>query len=330
MSSGSYMHFAPLVAAAVCLALLFVLVRSVSLPQDLPNERSLHSAPVPRSGGLAIVCGIMLTGPLFIYGVGTWLSLVAALSLVSFADDWRSLSARLRLAAHLLAAMALVYYMMPDLPLPLAALIVLIIVWSTNLYNFMDGADGLAGGMTLIGFSVYALAGWSVGNANFAWFAASIGATAAAFLAFNFPPARIFMGDIGSIPLGFLAAALGIYGWYYGFWAAWFPLLTFSPFIVDATLTLAQRAARGERFWQAHREHYYQRLVRMGLGHRKTALAEYVLMAAAGISALLLLRAPVFAQQLVLAIWALIYVGLAATVNKKWAAHLASRQHDSA
>jgi UDP-N-acetylmuramyl pentapeptide phosphotransferase/UDP-N-acetylglucosamine-1-phosphate transferase len=324
------MYLAPLVAAAICLALLLVLVRNQSLPKDLPNERSLHSAPVSRSGGLAIVCAILLTGTLFFYGVGTWLSLCALLALVSFADDWRSLPATLRLLTHFLAASALLYYTLPDLPLALAVPLVFAIVWSTNIYNFMDGADGLAGGMTLIGFGVYALAGWTAGDATLTCFAASVSATAAAFLLLNFPPARIFMGDVGSIPLGFLAAAMGVYGWHTAIWPAWFPLLTFSPFIVDATLTLAQRAARGERFWRAHRDHYYQRLVRMGLGHRSTALAEYVLMAAAGICALSLLRAPAFAQVLMLAIWAAIYVALAALVNKKWASHTAGKQHDSA
>ncbi len=330
MSIGNHMYFAPPLAAAVCLALLFVLVRSQSLPKDLPNARSLHDAPMSRSGGLAMVCAIALTGPLFFYGVGTWLSLSGALALVSFADDWRSLPLLLRLATHLLAALGLVYYQMPDLPLPLAALLVLAIVWSTNLYNFMDGADGLAGGMTLFGFGAYAVAAWTAGDATLAWFAASVSAAAAAFLVFNFYPARIFMGDVGSIPLGFLAAAIGVYGWYAAYWPAWFPLLTFSPFIVDATLTLAQRAARGEPFWRAHREHYYQRLVRMGLGHKRTALAEYVLMAVAGICACSLLRAPVLAQQLTLALWAAIYLALAALVNKKWAFHMARKLHEPA
>ena len=107
-------------------------------------------------------------------------------------------------------------------------------------------------------------------------------------------------------------------------------MLTFSPFIVDATLTLAQRAARGERFWHAHREHYYQRLVRLGMGHRRTAVAEYVLMAAVGVSALSLLRAPAFAQQLMLAVWVAIYLVLAAIVNKAWASHMAGKRNDSA
>jgi UDP-N-acetylmuramyl pentapeptide phosphotransferase/UDP-N-acetylglucosamine-1-phosphate transferase len=330
VSAGYYIHFAPLVAAAVSFALLLVLVRDRLLPRDLPNDRSLHSAPVSRSGGLAIVCAIALTGPLFFYGVGTWLALGALLALVSFVDDWRHLSAAVRLAAHLLAALFLVYYTMPDLALPLAALLVLAVVWGTNLYNFMDGADGIAGGMTLFGFGAYALAAWIGANPTLAWFAASVSAAAAAFLLFNFHPARIFMGDVGSIPLGFLAAAMGIYGWYSSIWPAWFPLLTFSPFIVDATLTLAQRAARGERFWQAHREHYYQRLVRMGLGHRRTALLEYALMAAAGVTALSLLRAPALAQHLALAAWAGIYLVLAALVNARWAAHAAAEHTNSA
>ena len=330
MSIGNHMYYAPPLAAAVCLALLFVLVRSQSLPTDLPNERSLHHAPVLRSGGLAMVCAIAFTGPLFFNGVGTWLGLGGALALVSFADDWRSLPSLLRLTTHVLAALALVYCTMPDLQLPLAALLVLAIVWSTNLYNFMDGADGIAGGMTLIGFGTYALAAWTAGDASLAWFAASVSAAAAAFLVFNFHPARIFMGDVGSIPLGFLAAAIGAYGWHSAYWPAWFPLLTFSPFVVDATLTLAQRAARGEPFWRAHREHYYQRLVRMGLGHRRTALAEYVLMAAAGICAWSLLRAPAFTQQLAMALWAAIYLALAALVNKRWASHMAGSRHDPA
>ena len=121
-----------------------------------------------------MVCAILLTGPLFFCGVDTGLNLSAVLALVSFADDWRSLPAKLRLTTHLLAALALVYSTMPDLPLPLAALVVLAVVWGTNLYNFMDGADGLAGGMALIGFGDYAVAATIAGDATLTWFAASV------------------------------------------------------------------------------------------------------------------------------------------------------------
>jgi hypothetical protein len=96
------------------------------------------------------------------------------------------------------------------------------------------------------------------------------------FLLLNFSPARVFMGDAGSVPLGFLAGGIGIAGWRTVSWPAWFPLLVFSPFVVDASVTLARRMfMRRERFWHPHREHYYQRLVRMGWSHRRLALTEY-------------------------------------------------------
>src|SRR6185436_356022 len=88
-----------------------------------------------------------------------------------------------------------------------------------------------------------------------------------------------FLGDVGSIPLGFLAGGLGLLGWRNDLWPLWFPLLVFGPFIGDATLTLVRRLLRRERVWHAHREHYYQRMVRMGFGHRGTAWTAYAVMA---------------------------------------------------
>src|SRR5262249_47507440 len=138
-------------------------------------------------------------------------------------------------------------------------------------------------------------------DAPFALVNFSFAAAAAAFLVFNFHPARIFMGDAGSVPLGFLAAALGTTGWLQGHWAWWFPPLVFSPFIVDASVPLARRLARGDRVWRAHRDHYYQRLVQLGWGHRRTALAEYMLMLACGGAGLAALAAPAAAQAALLA-----------------------------
>ena len=120
------------------------------------------------------------------------------------------------------------------------------------------------------------------------------------------------MGDAGSIPLGFLSAALGILGWRAGHWPLWFPLLVFSPFVVDASLTLARRVLRGERFWQAHRSHYYQRLVQLGWGHRNTALAEYALMAACGGLALWALGQTPAAQWMAVGTAVVAYLVLAA------------------
>jgi UDP-N-acetylmuramyl pentapeptide phosphotransferase/UDP-N-acetylglucosamine-1-phosphate transferase len=208
------------------------------------------------------------------------------LAILSFADDWRALPVVPRLIGHLAAAITVVGAL--DLPLQLALPLVLAMVWMTNLYNFMDGADGLAGLMALIGFSAYAFAAWPSAP-TLAWCCLSVAAAAAGFLFSNFPPARVFMGDVGSIPLGFLAAALGVAGWQVAIWPAWFPLLVFLPFVADATVTLGRRLARGDTLWQAHREHYYQRLVRMGWSHRRVASAAAVVMAASAGSALAML-----------------------------------------
>jgi UDP-N-acetylmuramyl pentapeptide phosphotransferase/UDP-N-acetylglucosamine-1-phosphate transferase len=150
----------------------------------------------------------------------------------------------------------------------------------------MDGSDGLAGGMAVIGFGAYALAAHLAGDPMLVSLCLALVAGAAAFLLHNFPPARIFLGDVGSIPLGFFAGALGVLGWRGGLWPLWFPVLVFGPFIGDATITLLRRLARRERVWQAHRDHYYQRLVRMGFGHRGTALVGYAAMAACAAVAL--------------------------------------------
>jgi UDP-N-acetylmuramyl pentapeptide phosphotransferase/UDP-N-acetylglucosamine-1-phosphate transferase len=157
-------------------------------------------------------------------------------------------------------------------------LLVLAVAWITNLYNFMDGSDGLAAGMSVIGFGTYALAATLGGDVSLSVLSLALAAASAGFLVFNFHPAKIFLGDVGSIPLGFLAAALGIVGWRNDLWPLWFPVLAFGPFIGDATLTFVKRLVRGERVWHAHRDHYYQRMVRMGLGHRGTACVAYAAM----------------------------------------------------
>ncbi len=194
----------------------------------------------------------------------------------------------------------------------------LAVAWMTNLYNFMDGSDGLAGGMTLIGFSGYAIAAAIGADVAFATACFCVAAASVPFLFCNFHPAKIFLGDSGSIPLGFLAAALGAEGWQRNLWPLWFPLLVFSPFIVDATVTLLRRFLKRERIWQAHREHYYQRLVQLGFGHRGTALAEYALMALCALAALVALQQTVAARMMIFGLCALLYLILALFIDRAW------------
>jgi UDP-N-acetylmuramyl pentapeptide phosphotransferase/UDP-N-acetylglucosamine-1-phosphate transferase len=171
--------------------------------------------------------------------------------------------------------------------------------------------------MAVFGFSACATAAVIGGDVAFAAMNLAIAAAAAGFLWFNFPPARVFMGDAGSVPLGFLAAVASIEGWVRGNWPLWFGVLVFSPFILDATVTLAKRLVRGERVWQAHREHYYQRLVRCGWGHRKTALAGYALMLACGMLALWGTALSAAAQAALLVIAGAAYVGIVFILERK-------------
>ena len=255
-----------------------LLSRFGRLALDHPNERSLHERPVPRTGGIAVLLGAAVS-----LGFGAlefWLPLALALALAaaSFIDDLHHLPIAARLAIHVGAAACLVWYVLsPMHPVEMTVLI-LAVAWITNLYNFMDGSDGLAGGMAMIGFGAYGVAAWSGGDTALAALCLALSAAAFAFLLHNHHPASIFLGDVGSIPLGFLAAALGIVGWRNDVWPLWFPLLVFGPFVGDATITLLKRLVRGDRVWRPHREHYYQRLVRMGAGHGRTAVVAYVLM----------------------------------------------------
>src|SRR5437879_2740500 len=146
--------------------------------------------------------------------------------------------------------------------------------------------------MTVTGFAFLGAGAWMSGDDAMLIECAIIAAAGAAFLPFNFPPARFFMGDAGSVPVCFLAALLSLTGWRDGDWPLWFPAVVFAPFLADSTVTLLKRIGAGERFWEAHNKHYYQRLVRMGWGHRRTALAEYALMLACGTTALWAMREP--------------------------------------
>lgn len=314
--------WAPLTAFATALLAIWWLARGrlATLILDHPTDRSLHEAPIPRTGGLGLHAGIALAAAVIAPGLpaALWIALAVLIG-ISFLDDARGIPPMLRLAVHLaVSACFAVVVLAPGHGAVAIAAVAVAAAWMANLYNFMDGSDGLAGGMTVAGFAAYGAAAWAAGSHEFALVSWSVAAAAAAFLVFNFHPARIFMGDAGSVPLGFLAAALGVIGWRQGDWPAWFPLLVFSPFIVDASATLARRLVRRERVWQAHREHYYQRLVRMGWGHRRTALWGYALMAASGAAALAALAAPASVQAAVLAAAAGGYLSLLAWIDRAW------------
>ncbi len=319
-------HYPPIISAFVTMMLTLLLTLNKNgMIQDIPNERSLHAEPIPRVGGIAIMAGILSGWILLFHFWAWWIVLpVLGLFMLSLVDDVRNLPVKIRLLGHFVAAVIVLagagvqwLWLLP---------VLLFIIWMTNLFNFMDGADGLAAGMALFGFSFYGVAGLMHGNEAFAMMNFTIGAAALGFLYHNFYPARVFMGDAGSIPLGFLAAAFGVWGWLEGYWPFWFPVLVFSPFVIDASATLLKRARHGEKLTEAHRDHYYQRLIRMGWGHRNTAVAEYMLMLAAGGSALWGIGLDAQEQGNMLAWWGAVYLGLATWVDRRWRQHEAMKK----
>ncbi len=323
MISAEWM--APPTASLVCWLLLsWLLRRGKGLPMDHPNARSLHRIPTPRIGGLGIMAGVGVAtvwlaaaSPFPVALQATFPVVLAAFALaaVSVLDDVRGLPVVIRFLAHFFAAVACLLALgLTGWTLLLGTLAV---VWMTNLYNFMDGSDGLAGGMAVIGFGALALAAMLADAPGLAVFCAVIAAAALAFLHFNFPPARVFMGDAGSIPLGFLAAALGILGALQNVWPWLFPLLVFSPFIVDASVTLARRGLRGEKIWRAHRAHYYQRVVLLGASHRQLAWAAYTLMLATAALAFTLLALPQYTVWLLI-LWAAAYLLIFLAIDRRW------------
>ena len=247
---------------------------------DVPNQRSSHTRPVPRGGGLVIVAG-------FLVGLAAWLVLGGSLSpralgwlggallvaAISFVDDLRSLPAAPRLAVHLLGALLLTLAGAQERELPLPLALLLAFAWIalvTNVYNFMDGIDGLAASQAVVAGAALVAAGSLVRNPLVAVGGGLCAAAAAGFLVFNLPPARLFMGDVGSTFLGFsfagvsLLANIGVGG---GRLPIEFGLILFAPFLFDSLVTLSRRVLRGERWYAAHRSHYYQRLVRRGISH---------------------------------------------------------------
>ncbi|MES1999053.1 MAG: glycosyltransferase family 4 protein [Pseudomonadota bacterium] len=310
-----------LIALPVSFTLVWLLTRGLGarLALDQPNARSLHTTPTPRTGGLGMLGG-MIAGWLAVpitLPPAIWAG-AGLLAGLSFFDDRYGLPTSLRFLAHALAALWLINAIGVHWSIWLWPLLFFSVVWMTNLYNFMDGSDGLAGGMAVFGFGTYALAAVMQGQADLALASAVIAIAAVGFLIFNFPPARVFMGDAGSIPLGFLAAGLGLLGTAHDVWPGWFPLLVFAPFILDASVTLLRRGLRGEKIWHAHKEHYYQRLIRMGWSHRKTALAEYVAMLASGCVALICLFAPAPISTLIAAVWGALLVATLRLVDRRW------------
>lgn len=307
-------------SAALCAGILALLLRSGwawDIAVDIPNHRSLHERPIPRVGGWGVLPTAVLAIILFAPSL-RWIAASAMLlGVVSQIDDRRGLPARIRFTVHVLAVAVAVVSGAHGISWWFAIVVGVALVWLVNLYNFMDGSNGLAGSMTFFGFSTYALVA-SSSHGDLASICASVAGAAVGFLLFNFQPARVFLGDIGSIPLGFLAGALGYWGWQHGAWPLWMPPLVFAPFIADSTATLLRRLARGERFWEAHRQHYYQRLVQMTGSHVRVALMYSALMLCGSVLAISATRMSTPVQWILCISWYGMLAMIGLLIDAKW------------
>jgi len=249
---------------------------------DLPGPRRSHDAPTPRGGGIAPVL-VLLAGGAWVasrdaeggVSMAVCLSGLALVAGIGWLDDHRPLPASLRLAIHVMAALAAAVVLQVreygDSDVFLLALATFVVAGLVNAWNFMDGIDGLA--TTQCGLVVAAMlaGGWLSGAwKDLAWLA--LGAIAG-FLPFNLPRARIFLGDVGSGALGYLVGMLLLRAVTTHAVPWTIALLPAAAFLVDAGLTLARRVFRGRRFWRPHREHLYQWLVRRGWSHGRVDVA---------------------------------------------------------
>lgn len=283
-----------LVAVFVASWLLTLLLRRYALAKsliDIPNARSSHSIPTPRGGGVAIVigfaCALVFMWERELIATLEFYALLGAgllVAVIGFADDHGHIAARWRLLGHFLAASWAVYWLngLPALEFFGSTfnlgwfgnvLAIVYLVWMLNLYNFMDGIDGLAGAEALSATIGTALIYCLAGHVAIAWAPLMLAAAAAGFLCWNFPPAKIFMGDAGSGFLGLILAILSISAASVAPQLLWVWIILLGVFIVDATWTLFRRLIRGDAVSQAHRSHAYQYASRLFRSHKKVTVA---------------------------------------------------------
>ena len=269
---------------------------------DIPNKRSSHAVATPRGGGLAIVI-TFLSGVCLLVALGVISAQLAMgilgggilVSWIGWVDDKKGLSPLVRAGFHLAASIWAIYWLggLPSLDLGFSRVRISLLgtclatvgmVWSINLYNFMDGIDGIAAteamSVGIVGGILAAISG-AIDIAIISWI---LSFSCAGFLVWNWEPAKIFMGDVGSGFLGFIFAALAIATENRGTLPLFVWVLLLGVFLIDATATLIRRMVRGERWYEAHRSHAYQQAVKAGYTHKQVVLA--VLAINAGLSIL--------------------------------------------
>lgn len=249
---------------------------------DSPGPRRSHDRVVPRGGGIAIAIaalGCAAAGAASTSTTAVFIAGALTVVLLGWLDDRKPLPAGRRLVVQTAVSAGAVALIGPVTTISAggieiggvwiwSALAIPALIWLMNLFNFMDGADGLAASQCVISCSIYAALFLWAGEFELAWIAAAVAASTTGFLAWNWPPASVFLGDAGSLLLGWAAGVLALAGVVGNAISVWLAFIVVSPFVVDATATLVWRLIRGERWYTPHRDHAYQYLLRSGWSHR--------------------------------------------------------------
>jgi len=303
-----------IIAAAILSWLLASRVRLYALDRllDIPNERSSHSRPTPRGGGLAIA--VTALGGIIIAAMLGWIDWNLAIALsgggamiatVGWVDDHRDLPALTRFAVQFLSAGWAMFWLggLPSLSVGVLSvqmglvgtvLGIIGIVWAINLYNFVDGIDGLAAGEAISTGVIGGLILLAMGQVGLAMVSFLIAAASAGFLPLNWAPAKLFMGDVGSGMLGYLFAVLAIASENAGAVPLLIWVLLLGAFVFDATVTLCRRIAHGERWYHAHHSHAYQRMVQAGRSHAQVSSTILIINLALAVLAIVAWLRPTF------------------------------------
>ncbi len=245
-----------------------------------PGERQSHELATPTGGGLGLIFSLLVTTAgmqIFFLPLPTfwWLHMlpgVVILAAAGWFDDRQHISSLVRLLIQLVVSfwlLSFICFQNPVINASMCAGIIVAMIWLMNLYNFMDGSNGMAGFQGVFAGLVMAVL-FLLGNQfAMAMLSLAVAACCAGFLPLNFPRASVFMGDVASVPLGFIFASLAVHGWHTGAISPAQSILIMSVFFVDATLTLLARVFAGERWYTAHNQHVYQRLIAQGWSHSR-------------------------------------------------------------
>lgn len=288
-----YLQFLACVSITGLLVHFYIQYAKTKNLMDLPNKRSSHQIPVPRGGGVCFIITFLVSIAIFTFSGAVSLTSGSALflvgggaALVGFFDDIYNISAKSRLIFHFILGIVLVYlagylavfdlgWFTFDLGYFGIGFTVFMSVWLLNLYNFMDGIDGIAAGEAVLVASVGAIITFFLGDLETALISAVLACCVLGFLPFNFPRAKVFMGDSGSGFLGIVFAVLIVISYGQNLSTFWMWLILIGIFIVDATYTLIYRLLAGFKPHQAHRSHAYQKLAQDLQSHSKASLIIY-------------------------------------------------------